>query len=210
MSPLDPERDAPVQGTAPREGDLVRRLKAGDEAAFERLVREHGGRMLSVARRYFREEQDARDAVQDAFVSAFRAIDRFEEGSRLTTWLHRITVNAALMKIRSRARRPEESLEDLQPKFRDDGHHLDLPAPWEERGDAILEASERDRLVREAIDRLPEIHRTVLMLRDIEGQDTHETAVSLGISDNAVKVRLHRARLALRSQLAPHFRRTGA
>lgn len=204
------DNDRPAQAAGPDEAALVRGLKAGDEAAFERLVREHGGRMLSVARRYFREEQDARDAVQDAFVSAFRAIDRFEEGSRLSTWLHRITVNAALMKIRSRARRPEESLEDLQPKFRDDGHHLELPAPWEERGDAVLEASDRARLVRKAIDRLPEIHRTVLMLRDIEGRDTRETAEALGITDNAVKVRLHRARLALRTQLAPHFERSGA
>lgn len=163
--------------------------------------------MLSVARRYLREEQDARDAVQEAFLSAFKAIGRFEEGSRLSTWLHRITVNAALMKIRGRGRRPEESLEDLQPKFEPDGHHVEIPAPWDERADAILEREERARTVREAIDRLPEMHRTVLLLRDIEGQDTREAAGALGISENAVKVRLHRARLALRTQLDPHFRR---
>lgn len=189
------------------EAELVRRLRVGDEAAFETLVREQGGRMLTVARRVLRNEHDARDAVQEAFVSAYRAIDRFEEGAKLSTWLHRITLNAALMKIRAAKRRPEESIDDLQPKFRENGHHVELPAPWEDRPDAALEREDRTRLVREAIDRLPEIHRTVLVLRDIEGLDTGETAEALGISGNAVKVRLHRARLALRTQLDRRFRK---
>lgn len=163
--------------------------------------------MLAVARRVLRNEQDARDAVQEAFVSAYRAIDRFEEGARLSTWLHRITLNAALMKIRAAKRRPEESIDDLQPKFRDNGHHVELPAPWEGGPDAVLEREDRTRLVRESIDRLPEIHRTVLLLRDIEGLDTGEAAEALGISENAVKVRLHRARLALRTQLDRRFRK---
>jgi RNA polymerase sigma-70 factor (ECF subfamily) len=189
------------------EADLVRRLRAGDEAAFETLVREQGGRMLGVARRVLRNEHDARDAVQEAFVSAYRAIDRFEEGARLSTWLHRITLNAALMKIRAAKRRPEESIDDLQPKFRENGHHVEPPAPWEDRPDAVLEREDRIRFVRAAIDRLPEIHRTVLLLRDVDGFDTGEAAEALGISENAVKVRLHRARLALRTQLDRRFRK---
>lgn len=127
------------------EPELVRRLRAGDEAAFETLVREQGGRMLTVARRVLRNEHDARDAVQEAFVSAYRAIDRFEEGAKPSTWLHRITLNAALMKIRAAKRRPEESIDDLQPKFREDGHHVELPAPWEDRPDAVDERETFER-----------------------------------------------------------------
>ena len=106
----------------PEEKALLEALRAGDEAAYEKLVREHTGRMLSVARRFLREEDDARDAVQDAFVSAFRAIGNFEGGSRISTWLHRIVVNAALMKLRTRRRKPEESIDDMLPRWTDDGH----------------------------------------------------------------------------------------
>src|SRR5437868_5777300 len=94
------------------EAELLARLRAGDEAAFAMLVSEYGGRMLMVARRILNNEDDARDAVQDAFVSAFRAIDRFAGESRLATWLHRIAVNAALAKLRTQKRKPLRSIDD--------------------------------------------------------------------------------------------------
>ncbi len=106
--------DAPPKIGADRSGEdgLLERLRSGDDAAFEQLVREHGGRMLAVARRFLRQEEDARDAVQDAFLSAYRALEDFEGNARLSTWLHRIVVNAALMKLRTRRRKPERSIED--------------------------------------------------------------------------------------------------
>jgi len=111
------ERDASDGGDgAETESDLVARLRAGDEAAYAELVRTQGGRMFAVARRLLRSDDDAADAVQEAFVSAFRAIASFEGGARLSTWLHRIVVNAALMKLRTRARRPEVSIEELLPR----------------------------------------------------------------------------------------------
>jgi RNA polymerase sigma-70 factor (ECF subfamily) len=164
--------------------------------------------MLVVARRYLRSEDDARDAVQEAFVSAFRAIDRFEGGSLLSTWLHRIVVNAALMKLRTRKRKPEESIDDLLPGFLENGHLADPTPGWRAPADELLEGDENRRIVREAIEGLPEGHRTVLLLRDIEGFDTEQAAEKLGITTGAVKTRLHRARLALRGQLEPHFRRS--
>src|SRR6266542_4025914 len=94
---------------------LVMRLKAGDAEAFEEVVRTLGGRLLAVARRFLRDEEAARDAVQDAFLSAFRAIQGFDGHSQLSTWLHRIVVNAALMRMRVRERRPEQSIEPLLP-----------------------------------------------------------------------------------------------
>src|SRR5262249_13559072 len=92
---------------------LVERLRAGESEAFEELVRMYGGRLLAVARRYMRTEEDAQDVVQTAYLNAFRALSQFEGSCQLSTWLHRIVVNAALMRLRSRRRRPEESIEDL-------------------------------------------------------------------------------------------------
>jgi RNA polymerase sigma-70 factor (ECF subfamily) len=193
----------------PDESKLLERLRDGDEGAYEELVRLHGGRMLSVAKRMLRNEDDARDAVQDAFLSAFRAIDRFEGGSRIGTWLHRIVVNAALMKLRTRRRKPEEPLDPLLPRFLDDGH-MERPAQaWAVRSDEALERRELRQLVLDHIADLPETYRTILLLRDVEGLDTEETAEALGISRGAVKTRLHRARQALRELLDPHLRGAG-
>jgi RNA polymerase sigma-70 factor (ECF subfamily) len=188
------------------EATLVAQLRAGDEAAFERVVRLYGGRLLAVARRILGSEEDARDVVQDAFLNAFRSLDRFEGNAKLSTWLHRIAVNAALMKLRTRKRKPEQSIETLLPAFLEDGHHEERFQSWEEPIDRALERAETRELVRQQIDALPESYRTVLVLRDIEGLDTEETARMLGLTVNATKIRLHRARQALRTMLAPHFR----
>src|SRR6185295_9140875 len=94
---------------------LVRRLRAGDEQAFEELVRTFGGRLLAVARRFVRNDADAQDIVQTAYLSALKAFDQFEGNCQLATWLHRIVVNTALMKLRSKRRKPEESIETLLP-----------------------------------------------------------------------------------------------
>jgi RNA polymerase sigma-70 factor (ECF subfamily) len=170
-------------------------------------VRTYGNQLLLVARRLLRNEEDARDAVQDAFLTAFKQIGRFEQRSRLGTWLHRILVNAALMKRRKRQRHPERSIEDLLPHFTDGEHQIDPPAPWKDTSEAILHQKESRELVTRSIDQLPETYRTVLVLRDIEGLDTEETAELLGTSAGVVKTRLHRARQALRTLLDPHWRR---
>jgi RNA polymerase sigma-70 factor (ECF subfamily) len=188
------------------EATLVAQLRAGDEAAFEQVVRLYGGRLLAVARRIVGTEEDARDAVQDAFLNAFRSLDRFEGNAKLSTWLHRIVVDAALMKLRTRKRKPEQSIETMLPSFLEDGHHEERFKSWEEPVDKLMERAETRELVRKQIDALPDGYRTVLVLRDIEGLDTEETAKVLGLSVNATKIRLHRARQALRSMLAPHFR----
>ena len=180
-----------------RECALVLGLKAGDSASYEQLVREYGGAMLAVARRTMRAEDDARDAVQDAMLAAFKSIRFFREDARLSTWLHRITVNACLMKLRSARRRPTARIDDLLPRFDDTGHRI------EEEGEAFDYAAAADApairaRVRACIEKLPESHRVVLLLRDIEELDTTETAARLGISIENVKTRLHRARQALK------------
>jgi RNA polymerase sigma-70 factor (ECF subfamily) len=194
-------RRAAAGAESPAETELVAALRRGEAAAFETLVRRHGGRMLQVARRILAGSEDAHDVVQEAFLAAFRAIGEFGGGARLSTWLHRITVNTALMRLRSRKRRPEEAIDDLLPRFDTDGHRVDAGAAWDAPSEVLLERQETRVRVRAAIGRLPEAYRTVLMLRDIEDLDTEEAAAVLGISTNAVKIRLHRARQALRALL---------
>ena len=183
----------------PAESDLVERVRSGDQQACEEVVRRFGGRMLAVAKRFFRNEDDAADAVQDAFLSAFQSLDRFERKSALGTWLHRIVVNACLMKVRKN--KNEESIDPLLPAFDATGHHVNHPVEWDDQVHAAAERSELCQRMRQCIDLLPEPYRTVLLLRDIEELDTNETAQLLECSTSNVKVRLHRARQALRTVL---------
>jgi RNA polymerase sigma-70 factor, ECF subfamily len=115
-------------------------------------------------------------------------------------------VNASLMKLRSSRRRPEESIEDLLPQFREDGHQNAQTEAWPVSAEEMVQRSETAQLVRKLIDQLPESYRVVLIMRDLEEMSTEETAAALGVTPNAVKVRLHRARQALRTLLEPHVR----
>lgn len=189
-----------------REAALVARLRAGDDDAFAELVTTTTTRLLATARRMLGDDELARDAVQESFLSAFKAIAAFGGQSRLYTWLHRILVNTVLMRLRWQRSRPERSIDELLPQFQDDGHHLTPPAPW--RDDAVAHAMQKERaqMVRDAIDELPDTFREVLLLRDLEELSTEETAAILGVTENAVKIRLHRARQALRTLLDRHFR----
>lgn len=182
------------------------RLKNQDAAAFEDLVRRFAPRMLAVITRILGPGEDCHDALQEAFISALRGLPAFQGQAKLSTWLHRIAVNAALIKLRTRRRHPEEDLEALLPKFDETGHPLAWPEPWQTNAQAALESAEVRQTVRAAIERLPEAYRTVLVLRDIEEMDNNEIAAMLGMTPNAVKVRVHRARQALRTLLDPHFR----
>jgi RNA polymerase sigma-70 factor (ECF subfamily) len=208
MSPPEPRSAAAPAD--PQEAALLARLRAGDESAYETMVRTYGGRLLATAQRILGSEDDARDAVQDAFLSAFRSIGRFAGGAKLSTWLHQIVINASLMKLRTRRRHPEEPIEPLLPLFAEDGHHVVPSESWREGADIALERAETRNMVRKAIQRLPETYRTVLLLRDIEEVDTLETARLLGVTTNVVKTRLHRARQALKTLLDTQFREARA
>jgi RNA polymerase sigma-70 factor (ECF subfamily) len=199
-----------VDASTSDETRLIARLRAGDEVAFEAVVRRYGGRMLTAARRLLRSDEAARDAVQEAFLSAFSAMSRFDGRSRLSTWLHRIVINCALMRLRRQRRRPEESIEDLLPRFADDGHWLSGQSQWDGTCETLLQRQETRALVRECLGRLPDTYRTVIMLRDIEELDTAEAAELLGTTANALKIRLHRARQALRTLIEQRLHEPGA
>jgi RNA polymerase sigma-70 factor (ECF subfamily) len=152
-------------------------------------------------------DEDARDVVQSAYLKAFRALEGFEGTSQLSTWLHRIVINTALMTLRSRRRRPEASIEELLPAFREDGHHVEEFTEWCVPADRLMEREETRAIVRACIDQLPDSYRAVLILRDIEELSTQEAAERLAITATAVKVRLHRARQALSTLLRGHYAR---
>lgn len=191
------------------EAALVTGFKSGDSATYESLIRAYGGRLLQATRRILNNDDEAREAVHQAFISAFKARHQFGGEARLSTWLHRIAVNTALMKLRTRIRQREESIDDLVPRFLPNGSHADRFASWDEPVDVALARKETAAQVRAAIDSLPATYREVLLLRDLEGLSNQEAADLVGTTVNAVKIRLHRARMALRTLLAPTFEQEG-
>lgn len=180
-----------------RERSLIERLRDGEPGAFETMVRRYGAQMLAVARRLVRNEDDARDVVQEAFLQAFRALDDFRADAKLSTWLHRIVVNTGLMRLRSASRRPEGFIDDLLPDFDTTGSHASPVASVSMTVEDALEQKEVRTRVRAAVERLPAAYRAIIVLRDFEDLSTEEAATALGISENAAKIRLHRARQAL-------------
>jgi RNA polymerase sigma-70 factor (ECF subfamily) len=187
------------------EAALLVRLRAGDEAAFQTLVHELGPRLWTVVRRILRDEDDAREALQEAFISAFKGLASFQEGARLSTWMHRIAVNAALMRWRSKSRRlaHETTVDDLLPAFTETGCHAEPIPTWAEQPADEAIRAETGALVREQIQKLPENVRIALVLRDIEGLSYEEVAQRLDVTPNAAKIRVHRARQALKTLLEP-------
>lgn len=188
------------------EASMLARLRSGDEQAFALLVTALTPRMLATARRMLASDAQAQDAVQESFLAIFRGLPRFEGNAKLSTWAYAIVRNTCLMRLRSaRVRREVGAIEDLLPGFQADGHQVQDSRAWKPLDADRNQSQENSRLVREAIDALPDAHRTVLMLRDVEGLSTEEAAQVLDTTPNAVKIRLHRARQALRTLLEPHF-----
>jgi RNA polymerase sigma-70 factor (ECF subfamily) len=189
--------------------ELLAALKSGEPGAYEQFVRTHVARVKTVVLRYLRNEEDANDAVQETFLSFFKAIQRFEGKAQLSTWIHRIAVNAALMKLRTLERKEEaalpDELDELLPKFVGFGAHAKPQRSFCEMPEDEIMRQETQSFVRRCIDMLPTMYRTALLLRDIEGYENEELAKHLGITVNAAKIRVHRARQALRTLLEPRF-----
>lgn len=182
---------------------LITGLKNGDAESYRQFLEEYQRRMFSVAYRFLGDQEEARDCVQDVCISIVKNIDRFEWRSALSTWVHRIVTTNALTRLRRRRTRAETNLEDHVPKYDQDGY-LIWPADHVVQSlDRLLEREQIASEVRNAIDALPGDHRAVVLLRDMEGYSTEETAEVLGITPGAAKVRLHRARSALKGLLKP-------
>ncbi len=180
--------------------ELVERLKTGEEAAFEALLARYQGKVYRLAMSFTRNPEDAEEVLQDVFLTVYRKIGSFDGRSAFGTWLYRIAVNAALMKLRGRG--PiQESLEEYLPQFTEDGRHTRMVVDWTPGPEEQLLRQERTLVVREAIEALPPDYKAVLVLRDLEGLSNGEVAEIMDTSVLAVKARLHRARLVLRGKL---------
>jgi len=183
--------------------DLTSRIVAGDGQAFEQLVHEHAGWMLALAHRFTNCEMEAADCVQESFLTVLKNAESFQGRSTLKTWLHRIVVNQALMKIRKKTNLREESFDEYSPRYDRNGFLIGPVRISDETVEALVSKKEIAEKVQNAIRQLPDMHRVILLLRDIEGFSTAETAEALEITDAAVRTRLHRARTALKKILEP-------
>lgn len=177
-----------------------------DVARLEAFVRANTAWMLAVAVRILQDKGHAEDAVQAAFAKILTNIESFEGRSALKTWMHRIVVNEALMILRKIKRRQEQSIDGLMPAFDGSGCRVVDDLTETETPEILLGKAQTSRAVSAAINQLPDPYRVVLCLRDIEGLSTHEVCEALGISEANVKVRLHRARAALKKLLDPVLR----
>ena len=183
--------------------DLVKRLKAGDEAALEKVFNLYSGKLYNVALRILKDQSDAEEVIQDVFMTAFRKADSFQGNSQFSTWLYRLTVNAALGRIRRSKKNQEVEYAEFLPKFQDDGHHAVQPvADWSDNLDEQYSKTETQELLAKALAQLKAVDKTVIVLSDLEGLSDKEIADATGLTVSAVKTRLHRARLFLRGKLA--------
>ena len=197
-APLNRKRKAEHDDT-----DLIERLKAGDEEALEAIFNRYSAKLYNVAQRILGEVADAEEVIQDVFWTAFRKAKSFRGSAQFSTWLYRLTINAALGKIRRSKKNKEIEYEEYLPKFQNDGHHSVRPViDWSDTLDEKYAERELQQLLNDALDQLKPVDKSAVVLSDMEGMSDKEIAVMLGLTVSAVKTRLHRARLFLRGKLA--------
>ena len=185
------------------EQELVQRLQAGDTEAFDTLFRQHFSKVYRQALHLLGTATEAEEVVQEVFLTVYEKAHTFRGASAFTTWLYRLTVNAALSRLRRRTRRKEIALDDYLPQFRADGHHLVRPVvDWSADLEQCLANAQVQQLLWKAIELLQPLDKAVLVLSDFEDLPNREIGEALGLTVLAVKARLHRARLFLRGQLA--------
>jgi RNA polymerase sigma-70 factor (ECF subfamily) len=195
-----------LDALAETENELFAGLRAGDPGSFRRMVELNSANIYQVALKLLGDEQEAEDVLQETFLSAFEAIDRFEGRSKLSTWLYRIAYNASLMRLRKQGTMTtfslEQTLPDREESIDQESRHL---VDWSTVPDDLVLSAEARQEMDRAIAELPESLRSTFVLRDVQGLSGMETAEVLGISVQAVKNRLHRARLHLRNRLSDYF-----
>jgi len=189
------------------DAQLVARLKQRDKSALADLIQVHGAKMYGVALQFMRNEYDAHEVMQDALISIWNKIGSFEGKSAFTSWIYRVTANAGLMALRKRKRHEKDVSLDATASGEDDeplpALRLSDKSPLP---DKVAMTDELGEQVRAAIDQLPEAYRTVVLLRDVQELPMEEVMEATGLSEPALKSRLHRARLALREALLPYLK----
>jgi len=196
---MEPLASVPASADAAALPDsaIVRRVRAGDRALFEILMRRHNQRVYRVVRAVMKDEADVEDVMQQAYINAFTHLHQFEERSQFSTWLIRIALHEAFGR-RRKMRAPESTVRIRFALGDDGGAFMETLTSPQADPERQAYAQELRRVLEAAVDTLPEAYRTVFMLRDIEGLSTSETGEGLGLGEEAVKTRLHRARAMIR------------
>jgi RNA polymerase sigma-70 factor (ECF subfamily) len=188
--------------------DLVARAQKSDLTALGELFDRHETRLFRLAMRFVRDESDAREILQDVFITAWKKLPGFEGRAQIGSWLYRVTANASLMFLRARNRRPTVTFSNILPEgmaadAANSNHELGFNGP--PRPDEHLAFGELRQEIQNAVEKLPETLRRVFLAREIEGHSTLQAAQSLGVSEQAIKTRLHRARAALRENIGGYL-----
>ncbi len=191
-----------VDEVEPSDLDLVRRIKAGDDKAFEEMVRRYHARVYSLSYGVLRNAEDAEEATQDTFWTLYRKIGTFDESRKFFSWFYRVALNAAYSRARRRPAVPTVALEERLPRVRSDGHFAADVPDWSRAVEDEVSARELAARAGEFIAELPPAYRDVIWMNDVEEMKAPEIAETLEISIPAFKSRLHRARLYVRQRLA--------
>jgi RNA polymerase sigma-70 factor (ECF subfamily) len=182
---------------------LVNEFKKGDLSAFEEIISRYETKVMNLSLRFTRNQEDAEEVMQDVFTTVYRKIDGFRGQSAFSSWLYRIVVNAAFMKLRKKKQSQTISMEDLAPAVKQYCMERDNAANTHSHGVAV--ARELQEVLQRAIDKLPDQYRAVFVLRDVDGLSNQETGQILDLSIPAVKSRLHRSRIMLRKKLQRYY-----
>lgn len=182
---------------------MIARLQHGDQDALEAIFNLYSAKLYNVAKRILGDDADTEEVIQDVFWTVYRKAKTFKGDSRFSTWLYRLTVNAALGRVRRSKKKKEVEYDEFLPRFQKDGHHLVRPVvDWSDTLDEKYAREEVHALIGKALEQLKPIDKSVIVLSDLEDLSDKEIAVTLGLTVSAVKTRLHRARLFMRGILA--------
>lgn len=190
------------------DAELLAAIERQDPGAFDLFVERYGRRLMAFGQRMCGNREDAEDVFQDTLLTAYRGLDQLRDPGAVRTWLFRVASNACLMRRRKQARSREISLDDFKPPGWEDGYVPEIP-DWSNLPDGSAAREELRRALEQGFRELPADYRIVMLLRDVEGLSTRETADALDVREPTVKMRLHRARMAMRQLLSDYVEAAG-
>jgi len=180
---------------------LVRDLQNGNLGAYDKIFAIYQKKIYGLSFHLTRNQMDAQDVTQEVLLTLFRKINMFQGKSAFSSWVYRIAVNASYMKLRSKKKEPNVSIDELMPSFNSAGFQQEKIQDWSENTESLLFTKETRDVINKAVDLLPEKEKVVFLLRDVEGLSSEKAGEILDLTVPAVKSRLHRARLFLRNKL---------
>ena len=184
---------------------LVRDLQNGNLDAYDKLAEIYQKKIYGLSFHLTRNQMDAQDVTQEVLLTLFRKINMFQGKSAFSSWVYRIAVNASYMKLRTKKKEPNVSIDELMPSFNSAGFQQEKIQDWSENTESLLFTKETRDVINKAVDLLPEKEKVVFLLRDVEGLSSEKAGKILDLTVPAVKSRLHRARLFLRKKLSNYF-----